>query len=306
MQAIILGCLLCLQTSNPCDSNQIQSISQDPSCTKCLTDLQDHFKLPSTNEIPLNTSTSPILSPSTPVDTDISSETIKILHDLLADAENIAQTMKENPHEVYDWINKIETEIRQGLQSEVQGAKQKHLSNESTIQRVQKQEHLLEKITSKFKSFFHDTEEILSRLSSMKKTLPNEENEEEVRRRRDSIMSGERLMAGDFLVSKNGKYKLLLSPVTAELIIYDRKGTELKKQSTCLDSKPISSQIHLEMGETLEYYSEVLDGKSTKLECSNGIPMGCELKDSKCFAKLDYDGYLKICKSSGEPVLTLF
>jgi len=306
MQAIILGCLLCLQKSNPCDSNQIQSISQDPSCAKCLTDLQDHFKLPSTNEIPLDSSTSPVLVPSESAHTEISSETIKNLQALLADAENIAETMKQNPHEVYDWINRIETEIHQELQLEVKGDKSNHLPNEATIQRIQKQEYLLKKITFKFQNFFHHAEEILSKLSSIKKALPNEENGEECRRRRDSIMQGERLMGGEFLVSKNGKYKLLLSPMTGELIMYDGKGTELKKQSTCLNSKAISSQIYLYMGETLEYYSEILNEESDKLECSHGIPEDCFSKDSKCFAKLDYDGYLKICKPSGEPVFTLF
>lgn len=310
MQALIITCLLCLKTPNPCDSNLVQPFTESPDCSKCLTDLRDHFNLPA-DKILDNSSTEPVQVLAKSAEDEISPGLKENLESLLVDLEVIAENLSQNPNELKDLINKMKTEINQELimGSQSHENKPSKPSNAETLKRVQKQEHLLEKINERFGDILHQSEALKEKLKLVRGVLSlesNENNKEETKKRRDTVMYGERLMVGEELVSKNGKWKFVMDKESGDSMLYDNKGNLVRKSLSCDIPKPIPSTLHIYMNHTLEYYLDMWHGKSANLRCLAALTMPCADDKVQCYLKLDDDGHMKFFLPSGEPSYTYF
>ncbi len=113
-------------------------------------------------------------------------------------------------------------------------------------------------------------------------------------------------MIGEELVSKNGKWIFMLDPETADIVLFDRKGNEIKRSAACDFLKPLIPNIHLLVNEYMGYYQYIENGESKNMYCFYGIAVGCEKKEDQCYLKLDNDGHLKFFKPSGEPYYNFY
>ncbi len=307
MQALIITCLLCLQTQSPCDSNQLQDFSDKLDCSKCLNDLRNYFKLPNDNNVSSNSIESiHILANS--AENDISPELKENLESLLVDSEIIVESMKQDPDELHDLVNKMKIEINENLIPGIQshGAQSGKTTNAKTLKKVQKQEFLLEKINGKFGDIFHQSEVLKEKFKIMRGILSLGDFEEETKKRRDTVKHGEKLMIGEELVSRNGKWKYLMDPKTGESVMFDDKGNEVKRNIICDFPKPIGQNLHLLMNNTVEYYLYILNVKSANMRCAAAVTMPCADWSAQCYLRLDNDGHLKLFLPSGEPSFTYY